>query len=65
MFWKEDYHLKLVIKTLLRKTLKGSVPLWFLPKRQDPTGLGIYMLNFDDSDDEDCDDGATLNILFS
>lgn len=23
------------------------------------------MLNFDDSDDEDCDDGATLNILFS
>lgn len=57
--------MKLVIKTLLRKTLKGSVPLWFLPKRQDPTGLGIYMLNFDDSDDEDCDDGATLNILFS
>lgn len=45
MFWEEGYHLKLVIKTLLEKILKGSVLLWFLPKRQDQTGLDAYVLN--------------------
>lgn len=37
--------MKLVIKTLLEKILKGSVLLWFLPKRQDQTGLDAYVLN--------------------
>lgn len=64
MFWEEGYHLKQVIKTLLEKILKGSVLLWFSPKRQDQTGLDAYVLNFDDNDDKDCDGRATVNIVF-
>lgn len=56
--------MKLVIKTLLEKILKGSVLLWFSPKRQDQTGLDAYVLNFDDNDDKDCDGRATVNIVF-